>query len=72
MDLLRARLPDTRVADTSVLGMDPQQVEAVAFAWLARQFVLGRPGNLPSVTRSRSAAVLGCLHPGNEKTSPLC
>ncbi len=72
MQRLRDHLPEIRVEDSGALGMDPQQVEALAFAWLARQTLLGRPGNLPSVTHARSATVLGCLHLPHEKTGGVC
>jgi anhydro-N-acetylmuramic acid kinase len=65
-DLLRrlqALLPDVRVETTDVLGLDPDQVEALAFAWLARQTLEGRPGNLPAVTGARAPAVLGGIYP---------
>jgi anhydro-N-acetylmuramic acid kinase len=44
-------------------GMDPQLVEATAFAWLARQALEGKPGNLASVTGARGARVLGAVYP---------
>ena len=44
-------------------GIDPQFVEAAAFAWLAKQAVDGEPGNLPSVTGARAARVLGAIYP---------
>ena len=44
-------------------GMDPQLVEAAAFAWLAKQALDGKPGNLPSVTGARAARVLGAIYP---------
>jgi anhydro-N-acetylmuramic acid kinase len=47
------------VTDTSVLGVDPDWVEACAFAWLARQTLENLPGNLPSVTGAQRAVVLG-------------
>ncbi len=72
MQRLRGHLPAIRVEDSSALGMDPQQVEALAFAWLARQTLLGRPGNLPSVTHARSATVLGCVHFAHEKPGSVC
>ncbi len=67
MERLRANLPGIPVSDTGILGLDPQQVEPTAFAWLARQTLLGRPGNLPSVTNARSAAVLGAIFLTSEK-----
>ena len=45
-------------------GIDPQLVEATAFAWLAKQAVNGAPGNLPSVTGARGSRVLGAIYPG--------
>ena len=42
---------------------DPQLVEATAFAWLAKQALEGKPGNLPSVTGARGARVLGAIYP---------
>ncbi|MBL8302649.1 MAG: anhydro-N-acetylmuramic acid kinase, partial [Ideonella sp.] len=44
-------------------GLPANQVEAVAFAWLARACVLRLPGNLPAVTGARGPRVLGALHP---------
>jgi anhydro-N-acetylmuramic acid kinase len=51
------------VTGTRTLGMPEEQVEAFAFAWLARQSIHGRPGNLPSVTGARGARVLGAIYP---------
>lgn len=50
------------VASTGTRGLDPQQVEAAAFAWLARQRMDGLAAGLPSVTGARRAAVLGALY----------
>lgn len=50
------------VSTTAALGMDPDWIEAAAFAWLARARVLGEPGNVPSVTGARKAVVLGGLY----------
>ncbi|HHJ13688.1 MAG TPA: hypothetical protein ENJ79_04830, partial [Gammaproteobacteria bacterium] len=72
MQRIGQHLPSLSVTDTSSLGLDPQWVEAAAFAWLARQNLLGLPGNLPSVTRARSAAVLGSREIAGEKTSIVC
>ncbi|RUO57820.1 anhydro-N-acetylmuramic acid kinase [Pseudidiomarina insulisalsae] len=44
------------------LGIDPQHLEAMAFAWLARQFMRRQPGNLPAVTGASRATVLGGLY----------
>jgi anhydro-N-acetylmuramic acid kinase len=63
LDRLRQNLPECRVATTAVLGIDPDWVEAIGFAWLARQTVDGRPGNLPQVTGAGGARVLGAIYP---------
>ncbi|MFP4245071.1 MAG: anhydro-N-acetylmuramic acid kinase [Ectothiorhodospira sp.] len=64
MERLGANLPGWTVASTGTLGLPPDWVEAMAFAWLARETLAGRPGNLPSVTGAREAVVLGAIHPG--------
>ncbi|MDP1580581.1 MAG: anhydro-N-acetylmuramic acid kinase [Candidatus Didemnitutus sp.] len=56
---LRNRLQNSTVATTAALGVDPGWVEAMAFAWLAQQRVLQRPGNCPAVTGATRPAVLG-------------
>lgn len=56
-------LPGVRVADTNALGIDPQAVEAVAFAWLAERRLAGEPANLPAVTGACAPRVLGALWP---------
>ena len=44
-------------------GLDPDYVEAMGFAWLARETLAGRPGNLPGVTGARGFRVLGAIYP---------
>ncbi len=63
MRRLAAHLPGMRVTTTIALGIDPDWVEALAFAWLARQTMHHAPGNLPSVTGARGARVLGAIYP---------
>jgi anhydro-N-acetylmuramic acid kinase len=53
---------DMLVEPTSTRGVHPDWVEAVAFAWLARQTLHGRPGNLPAVTGARGSVVLGGVY----------
>ncbi len=50
------------VVSTARYGIDPDFLEALAFAWLARQRVLGLPGNLPAVTGARGSRILGALY----------
>ncbi|MGI9201900.1 MAG: anhydro-N-acetylmuramic acid kinase [Woeseiaceae bacterium] len=61
LDELASRLPQATVAPTSKAGLDPDWVEAVAFAWLAMRHMHGQPGNLPSVTGAKEAVVLGSI-----------
>ena len=63
MARLAALLPGVVVESTAAHGLDPDYVEAMGFAWLARQTLLGRPGNLPSVSGARGPRVLGAVHP---------
>lgn len=51
------------VASTTELGISPNHVEALAFAWLAHRFCLRLPGNLPEVTGAKGLRVLGALYP---------
>ena len=44
------------------VGIDPDFIEASAFAWLARQRLLGLPGNLPAVTGAQGPRVLGAIY----------
>jgi len=60
---LAARLPGYTVESTAVHGLDPDFVEAMGFAWLARETLAGRPGNLPSVTGAKGPRVLGVVYP---------
>ncbi len=62
MHELRLLLPGLMVEDTSALGIDPDYVEASAFAWLARQTIMGKTGNLPSVTGAGQSVILGGIY----------
>ncbi len=53
---------DKKVALTDELGIATNWVEAYAFAWLAQQTILGKPGNLPEVTGAKGARILGAIH----------
>jgi anhydro-N-acetylmuramic acid kinase len=62
MRRLRQQIPDATVLSTSSAGLDPDWVEAVAFAWLAMRTLKGMTGNLPSVTGATHKVVLGDIH----------
>lgn len=63
MARLQAALPSCRVISSIELGLPPLQVEATAFAWLARQATLGQTSSLKSVTGAKGARILGATYP---------
>lgn len=63
MAMLRHNLP-MPVLSTKEYGIDPDHVEAMAFAWLARQTLNGLTGNLCSVTGASVPVILGGIYPG--------
>jgi anhydro-N-acetylmuramic acid kinase len=63
LERLQAALPWLRVSTSDAHGLGPLQVEAAAFAWLARQMLRRLPGNLPGVTGAAGLRVLGALYP---------
>ena len=67
MARLAALLPGTEVTTTDEAGISGDDMEALAFAWLAWRTVAGLPGNLPSVTGAREASVLGAIFPANPR-----
>ncbi len=64
MHRLQALLPEQQVETTEKYGLHPDWVEAVAFAWLAKQTLEGKPGNVPSVTGANRPVILGAIYPG--------
>ncbi|MEO5625758.1 MAG: anhydro-N-acetylmuramic acid kinase [Dokdonella sp.] len=63
MGALRRELSNARLDTTAALGLDPDYVEAVGFAWLARARLANESGNLPAVTGARGARLLGAIYP---------
>ena len=63
MATLAEALPGMAVESSAAHGLDPDCVEAMAFAWLARQTLANRPGNLPAVTGAAGPRVLGAVYP---------
>lgn len=56
---IRDRLPNSKVILAESVGIDSDAKEAMAFAILANETLLGNPSNLPSVTGARGSAILG-------------
>jgi anhydro-N-acetylmuramic acid kinase len=63
MNRLASLLPKAKVSSTSAYGIDPDWVEAMAFAWLAHCCLEGIAANRPSVTGARGPRVLGAIYP---------
>ena len=63
MSRLRTALAPTPVLDSGARGLPADQVEACAFAWLARAFTRREPGNIASVTGAAGPRILGALYP---------
>jgi anhydro-N-acetylmuramic acid kinase len=60
---LESGLSPRRVETTAAEGAPVDQIEALAFAWLARETLAARPGNIAAVTGARGARVLGAIYP---------
>jgi anhydro-N-acetylmuramic acid kinase len=63
MERLQAHMPQRRIATSDTWGLPAQQVEACAFAWLARQHDMGYPASNPEVTGASGARLLGARYP---------
>ncbi len=63
VERLKALMPKIKIQPTDLLGIPTQYVEAAAFAWLAKQMLFSKPGNLPEVTGAKGLRILGALYP---------
>jgi anhydro-N-acetylmuramic acid kinase len=63
MQRLQALLPEVKIVSSAERGLPPQDVEATAFAWLARQCVERVALPLNSVTGARGSRILGGIYP---------
>lgn len=64
MQRIAKNLPAATVKTTDDFGLPAEWVEAVAFAWLARETLENRAGNLPAVTGAQRPVILGGIYPG--------
>jgi len=62
MDSLRRLNPGIAIDSSEFFGLHPDWVEAVAFAWLAKQTIEGKCGNLPEVTGASQPVILGAIY----------
>jgi anhydro-N-acetylmuramic acid kinase len=63
MNRLQALLPGLVVSSSQANGLPALQVEAAAFAWLARKAVRREALDLKAVTGARGERVLGAIYP---------
>lgn len=63
MAMLAKELPACTLTTTAEYGVPVQQMEALAFAWLAQAHEHGTAGSLPEVTGATARRVLGCRYP---------
>lgn len=59
MQRLRHLLPEKRVDTTLRAGLDPDWVEGILFAWLARERLAGRPQDTTPITGASTPVLLG-------------
>lgn len=59
--LLSEALPGIAIESSGQHGLEPEWIEASAFAWLAKRRLEGMPGNLPAVTGASAYSPLGCV-----------
>ena len=62
LQLLKQALPNIEINSSSKYGLDPDYIEAAAFAWLAKQTMEHKSGNLPEVTGAKRAVILGGVY----------
>lgn len=62
IERIKSYCPNLKIYTTKKLGIDPEYVESICFAWLAFQYLNKRPGNIPTVTGAKIATILGCKY----------
>tara|TARA_R110002072_G_scaffold118775_5_gene251325 strand:- start:31659 stop:32738 length:1080 start_codon:yes stop_codon:yes gene_type:complete len=62
METLNRLLNDTSLSTTDKYGLSPDCIEAVTFAWLAKQRLENKPANLPNVTGAKKEVLLGGVY----------
>lgn len=66
LERLQQLLPHCPITTTNALGVDPDWMEAMAFAWLAWRCQQRLSGNLPAVTGARGERILGAIYPAQD------
>jgi anhydro-N-acetylmuramic acid kinase len=62
MQTIQDLIPDIKVSTTADYGLTPDCIEAVTFAWLAKQRIENKTANIPSVTGANKEVLLGGIY----------
>ena len=62
LESIQNQLPNIKVTTTEDYGLKPDCIEAVTFAWLAKQRLENKPANIPSVTGANKEVLLGSIY----------
>jgi len=63
LNRLKSYLPNSEIASSGKYGIDPDWMEAMAFAWLGWRTINGFSGNLPEVTGAIGLRICGAIYP---------
>lgn len=63
MERIRAKSGEITVQSTEAVGIHPDWMEAMAFAWLGWRTINHLSGNLPAVTGAQGERILGGIYP---------
>ncbi len=63
MRRLPVTMPNWKIASSEAFGLPPLQVEAAAFAWLARKAIRRETASFKSVTGAQGSRILGAIYP---------
>jgi len=69
MQALKDNPRNIKVSSSLEYGIDPDHVEAIAFAWMARQTLHHQHSSIASVTGARSNTILGGIYPGRNNAN---
>lgn len=67
IERVQSELGDIIIDTTEKIGLHPQWMEAVAFAWFAKRRLEMLPANLPSVTGAESLTLLGAVYQSHKR-----
>lgn len=62
IERLQFHLSDAEILSTETVGIHPQWIECAAFAWLAKQTIEKKPGNVTNVTGAEKESILGGVY----------